>query len=133
MKIRIISKREEIKDLYPNEKLIHIAFRPSNTDIFGIIQKCPKIEAIQIPNSYRRTISKSIEVFLQMQNIRLMEGDVWGHRKDINEYYTVPPTVMKKIEELKAEGRSDVDIVEKIEREAKLSSGMIYYLLETNI
>ena len=102
MKIRVVSSREEIPTLNPNEKVIHLVFRPSNKDVFTLAETCPKIEAIQLPKSYRRTVSKSIEMFLEMQKINLLEGDVWGHRKDINEYYNVSQNVLEKIQELKA-------------------------------
>ncbi len=130
MKIRVVSSREEISELNPNEKMIHLAFRPSNKDIFNLVQTCAKVEVIQIPSSYRRTVSKSIEMFLQMQNIKLVEGDVWGHRKDINEYFSISPAIMDKIKEMKAEGRSDSDIADKIEREGKLNREMIFYILK---
>jgi hypothetical protein len=68
-------------------------------------------------------------MFLQMQNIKLVEGDVWGHRKDINEYFSISPAIMDKIKEVKAEGRSDSDIADKIEREGKLNREMIFYIL----
>ncbi|MDW7731445.1 MAG: DUF1699 family protein [Methanolobus sp.] len=129
MKIRVVSSREEIPNLNPNEKVIHLAFRPSNKDIFSLVQTCPKVEVIQIPSSYRRTVSKSIEMFLEMQNIKLIEGDVWGHRKDINEYYSVSPALLDKIKELKSEGMSDEDIVNKLEREGKLNRDMLFYIL----
>jgi hypothetical protein len=90
MKIRVVSSREEISTLNPNEHILHLAFRPSNKDIFGLVEACPKIEVVQLPKSYMATVSKSIEMFLEMQRIQLLEGDVWGHRKDLNEYYTVP-------------------------------------------
>lgn len=129
MKIRVVSSREEIPNLNPNEKVIHLAFRPSNKDIFSLVQTCPKVEVIQIPSSYRRTVSKSIEMFLEMQNIKLIEGDVWGHRKDINEYYSVSPALLDKVKELKSEGMSDDEIVNKLEREGKLNRDMLYYIL----
>jgi hypothetical protein len=129
MKIRVVSSREEISNLNPNEKVIHLAFRPSNKDIFSLVQTCPKVEVIQIPSSYRRTVSKSIEMFLEMQNIKLIEGDVWGHRKDINEYYSVSPALLDKVKELKSEGMSDEDIVNKLEREGKLNRDMLFYIL----
>ncbi|WP_406656832.1 DUF1699 family protein [Methanolobus sp. ZRKC2] len=129
MKIRVVSSREEIPNLNPGEKVIHLAFRPSNKDIFSLVQTCPKVEVIQIPSSYRRTVSKSIEMFLEMQNIKLIEGDVWGHRKDINEYYSVSPALLDKIKELKSEGMSDEDIVNKLEREGKLNRDMLFYIL----
>lgn len=129
MKIRVVSSREEIPTLNPNEKVVHLAFRPSNRDVFTLAETCPKIEAIQLPKSYRRTVSKSIEMFLDMQKINLLEGDVWGHRKDINEYYNVSQNVLGKLQELKAERLSNDLIAEKISRESKLNTDMILYIL----
>jgi hypothetical protein len=43
----------------------------------------------------------SIEMFLEMQRVRLLEGDVLGHRKDISEYYAIPFSVIEKIREMK--------------------------------
>ena len=129
MKIRVVSSREEIFTLNPNERVVHLAFRPSNKDIFALVETCPKIEVIQLPKSYRRTVSKSIEMFLEMQRIQLIEGDVWGHRKDINEYYTIPSSVIEKIKEMKIEGKSTEDIEAKVSRESKLNPGMVAYIM----
>ena len=129
MKIRVVSSREEIPKIDTNEKVIHFAFRPSNKDIFSLVNRCPDVEVIQIPSSYRKTLSKSIEMFLDMQNIKLIEGDVWGHRKDINEYYSIPPAVIDKIKELKSEGKSNEDIADKLSREGKMNKEMLRYVL----
>ena len=129
MKIRVVSSREEICKLNPNEKAVHIAFRPSNEDIFGLIETCPKVEVIQLPKSYMATISKSMEMFLEMQKIQIIEGDVWGHRKDINEYYTIPSSVTEKIKEMRAEGKSTEDIEAKVSRENRLNPKMIAYII----
>jgi len=69
MKIRVVSSREEIFTLNSNERVVHMAFRPSNQDILALVETCPKIEVIQLPKSYRCTVSKSIEMFLEMQRI----------------------------------------------------------------
>lgn len=129
MKIRVVSSRDEILSLNPNEKIIHLAFRPSNKDIFLLVETCPKLEIVQLPNSYQRTISKSMQMFLEMQKIQLLEGDVWGHRKDINEYYTVPASVMNKIRNMKVEGIPNDKIAEKMTKESKLNQKMILYIL----
>lgn len=129
MKIRVISSRNEILSLNPNEKVVHFAFRPSNKDIFLLVETCPKLDIIQLPKSYRRTVSRAIEMFLEIQKVQLMEGDVWGHRKDINEYYTVPDSVISKIKNMKAEGISFEKIVEKVIHESKLSPEMVSYIL----
>jgi hypothetical protein len=129
MRIRVVSSREEIFTLNPNERIVHLAFRPSNKDILGLVETCPKIEVIQVPKSYIATVSKSIEMFLQMQRIHLLEGDVWGHRKDINEYYAIPSSVIEKIKEMKTEGKSAEEIEKKISRESKLNPGMVSYIM----
>jgi len=129
MKIRVVSSREEIFTLNPNERIVHLAFRPSNKDVFGLVETCPKIEVIQLPKSYMATVSKSIEMFLEMQRIQLIEGDVWGHRKDINEYYTIPSSVLEKIKELKFEGKPTEDIEQEVSKKNKISSEMVGYIL----
>ena len=130
MKIRVVSKRKEIETLDEGERVIHLAFRPSNKDIFDLVKKCKNVEVIQIPSSYRKTVSKSIEMFLEMEGIRLIEGDVWGHRKDINEYYSISPSVNEMIKELKSEGMSDEEVARKIEREGKLNKDILLYILD---
>ncbi len=129
MKIRVVSSRGEIFTLNPDERIIHLAFRPSNKDIFVLVENCPKIEVIQLPKSYMATVSKSIKMFLEMQKIQLLEGDVWGHRKDLNEYYTFSPSVIENITEMKLEGKFAEDIKAKISKERRLNPKMIAYIL----
>jgi hypothetical protein len=129
MKIRVVSSREEIFTLNPNERVVHLAFRPSNKDIFGLVETCPKIELLQLPQSYRRTVSKSMEMFLEMQRIKLIEGDVWGHRKDLNEYYSVPTSVIDRIKAMKNEGKSSENIEEEVSRKARINPEMVAYIL----
>jgi hypothetical protein len=129
MRIRVVSSREEIFTLNPNERIVHLAFRPSNKDIFSLVETCPKIEVIQLPKSYMATVSGSIKMFLQMQRVQLIEGDVWGHRKDINEYYAIPSSVIEKIKEMRAEGKNAEEIEKKVSRESKLNPEMVGYIL----
>ena len=129
MKIRVVSSERRSLRLNPNEHVVHLAFRPSNKDIFGLVETCPKLEVIQLPKSYMATVSKSVEMFLGMQRIQLIEGDVWGHRKDIYEYYTVPSSVTEKIKEMKTEGKSTEDIEAKVSRESKLTPEMVAYIM----
>ncbi len=129
MQIRVVSSREEIFTLNPNERIVHLAFRPSNKDVFGLVETCPKIEVIQVPKSYMATVSNSIKMFLEMQRVHLIEGDVWGHRKDINEYFIIPSSVIEKIKEMKIEGKTAEEIETKVSRESKLNSGMVAYIM----
>ncbi len=130
MKIRVVSSKEEINSLSKSEKIVHLAFRPSNKDIFDLIQKCPEIKAIHIPASYSKTISESTKMLLNMQGISLLEGDVWGHRKDINEYYEIKKEVFNMIEDLKTEGFSEDEILKRMERTAGLSKDLLQFLMK---
>jgi hypothetical protein len=130
MRIRVVSSKEEINSLGPGEKIIHLAFRPSNKDIFALVQACPNVKAIHIPSSYIRTISNSTKMFLEMQGISLLEGDVWGHRKDINEYSEIKPEVFDRMQELKGEGLSESSVLDRLGRETRLSKDLLKFLIK---
>ena len=129
MKIRVVSSKEEIETIGENEEIVHFAFRPSNKDIFTMVQSCPTLKALHVPTSYLNTISKSTLMFLKMQGIELLEGDVWDHRKDINEYYEIKPRIFDRIEELKKEGKSKEEVASKLGLETRLSKDLIKFLV----
>ena len=128
MKIRIISSREEINSIRPNERAIHLAFRASNVDFLHLIQKVPRLQIVQVPPSYMRTLSKAIEVFLEMQGVKLLEGDVWGHRKDIDEYFTVPDEALSAIKSMTEKGASPDDVAKEVQKTAKMGKDLIQYI-----
>jgi hypothetical protein len=133
MRLRVISARTEIPNLNPNEKTVHLAFRASNVDFLNLMQRCPRLRMIQVPPSYRKTMSNAIQVFLEMQGIDMLEGDVWGHRKDLDEYYTVDNTTLEEIRALAASGVSVDDVAEQIRKKSRISSDLIKYIAESKI
>lgn len=128
MKIRVISSRDEIGSLTPNEKIVHLSFRPSNVDFLNLMQRCPRLRAVQIPPSYRKTMSNAIRGFLSMQGIELLEGDIWGHRKDINEYLTVPDSAIGNIKSMKERGASPDEMEKEVKKNGKLGSDLVRYI-----
>ena len=130
MKIRVVSSKEEIETLGNDEEIVHLAFRPSNKDIFSLVIKCPNVKALHIPSSYKRTISGSAKMYLSMQGIDLLEGDVWGHRKDINEYSEVSKNVFDRISDLREEGLSEEDVADKMTRETRLGPDFIEFIMK---
>ncbi len=130
MKIRVVSSKDEIDTLNRNEEMIHLTFRPSNKDIMILANMCPKLKAIHVASSFMKTISDSTRMFLEMQNVALLEGDVWGHRKDINEYYEINPAFFEKVKAARAEGLSGEQIIDKFERESRLDRDLIRFLIK---
>lgn len=83
---RIIGSEEDLKDFDGDEENVHFCFRPSEKNIFELVKKSPKLKRIQLPTSYQKTISNTTKEFLKIRNIKLMTGDIWGHRTDIDRF-----------------------------------------------
>ncbi|HEX7445502.1 MAG TPA: DUF1699 family protein [Methanothrix sp.] len=133
MKLRVVSSKREITDLNRNEQLVHLAFRASNMDVMNLVQSCPRLRAVQIPPSYHETMSKAAQQFLEIQGVQLLRGDVWGHRKDIDEYYSIGEKIVNRISILMSEGNSIEETVKKLQRETKLSEDLIRYILKEQV
>ncbi|MDD1757957.1 MAG: DUF1699 family protein [Methanotrichaceae archaeon] len=133
MKLRVVSSKREITDLNRNEQIVHLAFRASNMDVMNLVQSCPRLRAVQIPPSYHETMSRAAQQFLEIQGVELLRGDVWGHRKDIDEYYNVSEKVVQRISNLISEGYSIEDTVKRVQRETKLSEDLIKYILREQV
>jgi hypothetical protein len=130
LKLRIVSSKKEIEDLKRNEQMVHLGFSASNGDIFRLLQNCPRIRAIQVPASYRKTISRAGELFLVMQGIELIEGDIWGRKKDFQEYFNIDENVFSRIKQLKLCGLDLNEIAGKVSRESQLSPELIKYVMK---
>ena len=133
MKLRVVSSKKEITSLNRNEQLVHLAFRASNIDVMNLVQSCPRLRAVQIPPSYQETMSKASQQFLEIQGVQLLCGDVWGHRKDIDEYFAVGENIADRISNLMAEGNSIEGTVMKLKRETRLSGDLIRYILKEQV
>lgn len=133
MRLRVVSSRNEIINLNPNEKMIHLAFRASNVDYLNLLQKCPRLRMIQVPPSYKKTMSNAIQVFMDMQGIELLEGDVWGHRKDLDEYFTIEETTMENIKNLASSGLNMEDVVDQTQKKARLGPDLIKYIAKAKV
>jgi hypothetical protein len=78
-------------------------------------------------------MSSAIQVFLDMQGIELLEGDVWGHRKDLDEYFTVDEATQEEIRSLAASGISLDDIANQVQKSARLSPELIKFIAKSKI
>lgn len=131
MRIRVVSSRNEISNLSSNEKMIHLAFRASNVDFLSLMQKCPRLRMIQVPPSYQKTMSNAIQVFLNMQGIELLEGDVWGHRKDLDEYFTIEDNTLEDIRNLADSGLEMDEVIDRTQKKARIGPDLIKYIAKT--
>ena len=68
-----------------------------------------------------------------MQGIDLLEGDVWGHRKDIDEYYMVDEGAIEQIGDIIAGGESINDAVAHVQMTTKLSPDLIKYIAKSKM
>jgi len=78
-------------------------------------------------------MSNAIQVFLDMQGIELLEGDVWGHRKDLDEYFTVDETTVEEISALTASGTTVDEVANQIQKRSRLGPELIKYIARSKI
>ena len=133
MRLRIVSSRDEISELNANERMVHLAFRPSNVDLLSLLRRCPRLRVVQIPPSYHKTMSGAVRLFLEMQGVDLLKGDVWGHRKDLDEYFEVNEETVEEIESLITQGANLEDTTNTIQNKTRLGEDMIKYIARTKI
>jgi len=78
-------------------------------------------------------MSKAMKLFLEMQGIDLLKGDVWGHRKDIDEYFVVDENAIEKIGDLISKGESIDDATTQIKMRTRLAPDLIKYIARSKI
>jgi hypothetical protein len=130
MKIRIVSSKDDIKDITKTDHTVHLAFRASSTDMFRLLQSCPRLRAVQVPPSYYKNMPNTGRAFLETQGVKIIEGDVWGHRKDIDEYYVINDKIIDRISNLQSDGLNVEEISSRISWESKLSPAMVNYIIK---
>ncbi len=133
MRLRVVSSKNEVSTLNPNEKMVHLAFRASNVDFLNLMKICPRLRAVQIPPSYYKTMSKAIQLFLEMQGVVLLVGDVWGHRKDIDEYFVIKDEIIEEVGNLVAKGESIENATSLIQRKTRLAPDLIGYIAKSKM
>ena len=130
MKIRVIDSIDEIAKLDPRERVVHLVVPPTALVLLELIKRCPRLEAVQIPPSKFSKVSKPSRGLLEVQGVKIFPGLVWGHRTDMYAYYTVDDSlILKRVGELQAEGRDPEEIVAKVAEEAKVSPGLVEFIL----
>ena len=68
-----------------------------------------------------------------MQGVDLLEGDVWGHRKDIDEYFVVEEGTLEEISNMIASGESIEDTTSRIQKKTRLAPDLIKYIAKSKI
>ncbi|NLX39277.1 MAG: DUF1699 family protein [Methanothrix sp.] len=119
MKIRVVNSRDQIAKLDPRERVVHLAFPLPAVVLFELMKRCPRLKAIEVPPSRFPKLSKPTLCLLEVQGVKVFPGLLWGHRTDIDEYYTVDEgAILQRAGELRAEGMDSGEIVAKVAEEA---------------
>lgn len=129
MKIKLLSDRNEISENGHDVDILHLAFRPSDKDIMKILKECEGVKALHVPKSYAASVSKSGIMAMEMKGVKFLVGDVWGQRKDINQYYELNGRIMDEINVGVAREESVEKIVNKVEFLTNVSSDLIRWAI----
>jgi len=129
MRIRVIDSKDEIAKLDPKERVVHLVIPPTTRLLLELINRCTRLEAVQVPPSQFRKLFKSSRVLLDVQGVKIFPGRIWGHRTDMYEYYTIDESlILQRTRELRAEGLDSEDVVAKVAGEAEVSPGLVGFI-----
>jgi hypothetical protein len=130
MKIRVISSKDEIAQLNPNERIVHLVTPPTALTLLELINRCPKLKAVEVhPSRFQRLSTPSLCI-LKVQGVEIFPGFIQGHRTDRYAYYTVNEgVIIQRAKELQAEGFDSEEIVERVAREVKVSPGLVEFIV----
>jgi hypothetical protein len=130
MKIKVVNSKEEITKLDPRERVVHLTFPLTTIALLELIQRCPRLEAIEAPPYRYRTMFKSSRCLLDVRGVRVFPALIQGHRTDHAEYITVDDGwILQRAGELRGEGLDSGEIVAKVAEEAGASSGLVGFVL----
>ncbi|MDD3566129.1 MAG: DUF1699 family protein [Methanothrix sp.] len=134
MKIRVIGSKDEIAQLDPRERVVHLAVPITTLLLLELIKRCPRLEAVQVPPSKFSKVSKPSRGLLEVQGVKIFPGLVWGHRTDMYAYYTVDDgAILKRVGEHLAEGMGPEEIVAKVAREVEVSPGLVGFIIDSRL
>jgi len=133
MRLRVVRVKDEISKLKPNERMVHLAFRPTMVDIVNLVGRCSGLEAVQVPLSRYRTLPSDTRRILDVRGIDLLAGDARSHKSDTGEYVVVDEVVIEEIREMVSEGVGAEEIVARVQRTARLAPDLIRYIIKTSI
>jgi hypothetical protein len=130
MRIRVIASKDEIAQLDPRERVVHLVVPPTVLVLLELIKRCPRLEAVQVPPSKFSKVSKPSRGLLEVQGVKIFPGLVWGHRTDMYEYCTVDDgAILRRAGELQAKGLDSGEIVARVAEEAGVSAGLVGVIL----
>ena len=130
MQIRVVNSRAEIASVDPEERVFHLTFNPTTVALLDLMQRCPRLEAIQVPPFQFRNMFKSSRCFLEARGVTFFEGTIRGYRSDTGDHYTVDDgLILQRAGELRAEGLDSGEIVAKVAEEAGVSAGLVGHIL----
>jgi hypothetical protein len=134
MKIRVVSSKDEIVQLNPKERVVHLVAPPTALVLLELINRCPKLEAVQVHPSRFERLSEPSLCFLEVQGVKIFPGAIQGHRTDMYAYYTVDDgVILQRARELRAEGLDPEEIVAKVAGELEVSPGLVEFILGSRL
>jgi hypothetical protein len=130
-KIRVVSSKDEIAQLNPRERVVHLVTPPTAIVLLELIDRCPQLEAIEVhPSRFERLSTPSL-CLLKCLGVKIFPGRIWGHRTDMAEYFTVDEgLIMQKATEFQAEGLNCYEVVERVSSATGISPGLVSVILQ---
>ena len=99
----------------------HLVAPPTALTLLELINRCPKLEAVQVHPSRLEKLSEPSLCLLNVQGVKILQR---------SEYYTVDDgLILQKAAELQVECFESEEILAKVAEEAKVSPVLVGFIL----
>ena len=98
------------------EEKADLAFRASNVDFINLMQGCLRLENGPNTSLLPQNNSKPFRYSWIWRALNCWKVYVWGHRKDLDEYYAVEDAAIEAIRTPKAGGATAYNAANRIQK-----------------
>lgn len=98
-RVRLVTTKEQLETISDKDKIIHLTFCPSYTNIETILNKSPELKALIIAESHWNRRSKALDLILNIAKINIIQiSSISTSSTSVCQYLEVPEHIIEKIQ-----------------------------------
>ena len=88
MDIYVVDSRDELSKLGSIDgEAVRLCFRPTEVEVLSLIKNINNIKILCVPESYFKTMSKTIVDILKLSNVVFIGGNIKNDKMKLHTYY----------------------------------------------
>ncbi|WP_321416702.1 DUF1699 family protein [uncultured Methanomethylovorans sp.] len=128
-RVRLVTTKEQLETISQKDKIIHLTFCPSYTNIETILKKSPNIKALIIAESHWNRRSKALDIIINIAKIKIIQISLINTiSTSVCQYVEVPEHIIEKIQSQKNLTQEQAHSI--LQEETEFPPTLIPFLIE---